>query len=90
MRRGPILAGGLCAALLLTGCQSWQDRADAAAFAECAKIAGAAERKACQADVMAGYSEAERREKQRLIEAGEAADERELQRKVYGTPKDGN
>lgn len=88
MKRHRALAGGLCAAVMLTGCQTWQDQADSAALAECAKIADAAKRKTCQSDVMATYAEAQRKEDERLVEAGKAADERELLHKVYGSPKD--
>lgn len=90
MKRRLTLAASLCAALWVSGCQTWRDRADAEAFAACAKIADAEARKACQSDVMVNYSEAERQEKQRLIEAGKAADERELLHEVYGSPKDEN
>ncbi len=88
MRRRLACAGALCAALVLAGCQTWKDRADSEALAECGGIADADERKACQSDVMAAYAEAERKEKDRLVEAGKAADERELLNEVYGSPKD--
>ncbi|MFN3912107.1 hypothetical protein [Hyphomonas sp.] len=88
MRRRLVVAASLCAGLMLAGCQTWQDRADSEALAECARIADAAKRKACQSDVMAAYAEAERKEKDRLVEAGKAADERELLQEVYGSPKD--
>ena len=39
MRRGLARVAGLVALTALTGCQTWQDKADAAALADCAKIA---------------------------------------------------
>lgn len=88
MIRALLVAGGVLASAALTGCQTWQDRADAAALAECDRIGDEASRKACRAEVMAGYAEARAKENARLEEAVKAADERELAREVYGDPKD--
>jgi hypothetical protein len=88
MIRALLAAGGILASAVLCGCQTWQDRADAAALAECDRIGDEASRKACRADVMAGYAEAKAKENARLEEAVAASEERELAREVYGDPKD--
>jgi len=82
-----IIAAILAAAPLLAGCQTWQDKADTAALAECAGIADPGERKACQTEVTAAASDALGRAADRQRELEEAQEERDRLREVYGNPE---
>ncbi len=63
MRRGLVLAAGW-AALLATGCQSWQDRADTRALEACEKLSEAEARARCRQTVI----ETERARQQKAME----------------------
>lgn len=77
MRRGLAGVAGLVARTALTGCQTRQDKADAAALADCAKIAEPEERGTCQTEVMTAAGDAERRQLEKQREAALAREERE-------------
>lgn len=87
MRRGAGLILALAGLACLGGCQTWQDQADTAALATCARIAGALERKTCQTEVMTAYGDAERQQVRKQAEAETAAENREALRQAYGLPK---
>ena len=87
MRRGLARVAGLVALTALTGCQTWQDKADAAALADCAKIAEPGKRGTCRTEVMTAAGDAERRQLEEQREAALAREEREALRQVYGLPK---
>ena len=87
MRRGLARVAGLVALTALTGCQTWQDKADAAALADCAKIAEPGKRGTCRTEVMTAAGDAERRQLEEQREAALAREEREALRQAYGLPK---
>ena len=87
MRRTAALAGGLSAVLLLAGCQTWQDKAEAEALADCAKIAEAEKRTTCQTEVMTAAGDAERRQLADQRAAAKAREDRDALLKAYGIPK---
>jgi hypothetical protein len=87
MRRGLAGVAGLVALTALTGCQTWQDKADAAALTDCAKIAEPEKRGTCQTEVMTAAGDAERRQLEEQREAALAREEREALRQAYGLPK---
>jgi hypothetical protein len=88
MRRARLAAAGLIVLTALGACQTWQDKADAAMLADCAKIADPEAREACQTEVMTAYGDAERAQKERYRQAAKASEEREALRKAYGIPDD--
>lgn len=87
MRRGLAAVAGLVALTALTGCQTWQDKADAAALADCAKIAEPGKRRTCRTEVMTAAGNAVRRQLEEQREAALAREEREALRQAYGLPK---
>ncbi len=87
MRRTTALAGGLCAFLSLAGCHTWQDKAEAEALADCAKIAEAEKRTTCQTEVMTAAGDAERRQLADQRAAAKAREDRDALLKAYGIPK---
>lgn len=87
MSRALAFAAGLAVLTALTGCQTWQDKADAEALADCAKIAEPAKRETCQTEVMTAAGDAERRLLEQQREAALAREEREALREAYGLPK---
>jgi hypothetical protein len=88
MRRGGFACGGLAGLLVLAGCQTWQDAADADMLARCARIADPAKRSICQTEVMTAAGDAERRQLEAQREAGLARETQEALREAYGLPKD--
>ena len=86
MKRAWYLAAGLSALLTLAACQTWQDRAEAEALAECARVADPVQRKTCQTEVMTAAGDAERRQVEAQREAGLAREKQEALRKAYGLP----
>ena len=61
--------------------------ADAAALADCAKIAEPGKRGTCRTEVMTAAGDAERRQLEEQREAALAREEREALRQAYGLPK---
>ena len=87
MRRSLALAGGLSALLVLAGCQTWHDKADAKALTDCAKIADAGKRTACQTEIMTAAGDAERNQLANQRAAAKAREDRDALLKAYGIPK---
>lgn len=77
-----------CALLALvlpaTGCATWQDRAEAKALAACQDTADEDARKICRETVIAAEKAKYDKQSRTWEESVRAAEERELQRKVYG------
>lgn len=75
-------------ALLLpvAGCATWQDRAEAKALAACQDKADEEERRLCRETVIAVEKAKYDKEAKTWEDSVRAAEERELQRKVYGGP----
>jgi len=86
MSRGVKLAAALAGLMVLAGCQTWQDRADADALEACASIAGEAERAKCRETVV----ETGRAQQQKLMDEMDVrlkeSEERERLNEVFGTP----
>jgi len=80
------LAGALLALLPAAGCTTWQDRAEAKALATCQDKADAEERRLCRETVMAAEKAKYDKEAEVWEEKVRAAEDRELNRKVYGGP----
>lgn len=79
-------AGAVLALLPATACTTWQDRAEAKALATCQDKADAEERRLCRETVMAAEKAKYDKESEAWEENVRAAEDRELQRKVYGGP----
>ncbi|MFN7164903.1 MAG: hypothetical protein ACK4P2_08820 [Hyphomonas sp.] len=79
-------AAVLAGLMVLAGCQSWQDRADAQALEACAAFSDAAERARCRQTVI----ETERARQQQKMDALELqikeSEERERLNEVFGKP----
>lgn len=75
-------------ALLLpvAGCATWQDQAEAKALAACQDKADEEERRLCRETVIAVEKAKYDKKAETWEENVRAAEERELQRKVYGGP----
>lgn len=73
-------------ALLLpvTGCATWQDRAEAKALAACQATADEEERRLCRETVIAVEKAKYDKQSETWEESVRAAEDRELQRKIYG------
>jgi hypothetical protein len=86
-RGGALAAAALAGMAALAGCQTWLDRADAAALETCAKFTDEAERAKCRETVVA----TERAKQQKLIDDMELrqqeSEERERLNEVFGDPK---
>ena len=85
MRSVAILAV-LAALLPVSGCVSWQDRAGAEALEACENKADPDERRLCRETVRAAVEAEHQKEVDRLQDSVREAEERELQRQVYGGP----
>ena len=79
-------AGVLLALLPAAGCTTWQDRAHAKALATCQDKVDAEERRLCHETVMAAEKAKYDKEAEVWEEKVRAAEDRELNRKVYGGP----
>lgn len=86
MRALAAAAGALLALLPVTGCATWQDRAEAKALDLCEDKADAEERRLCRETVLAAEKVKYDKESEAWEESVRAAEDRELQRKVYGGP----
>lgn len=86
MSRALAFAAGLVLLVALAGCQTWRDKADAQALADCAKIADPAKRVTCQTEIMTAAGDAERRLLEQQREAALAREEREALHEAYGLP----
>jgi len=80
-------ASGLAVRAALAGCQTWQDKADAEALADCTKIAEPAKRETCLTEVMTAAGDAECRLPGQQHEPALAREEREALREAWGLPK---
>ena len=86
MKRAALAAMGMTALLATGACQTWQDKADAAMLADCAKLADTEARKTCQTEVMTAYGDAERAQKEKHLAAAKAREERRALNEAYGLP----
>ncbi|MBA4337300.1 MAG: hypothetical protein C0421_00460 [Hyphomonas sp.] len=86
MRRFFACMAGLVALTALTGCQTWQDRADARALETCEKLGEADARARCRETVI----ETERARQQEALDDLELqiqqSEERERLNEVFGDP----
>mgnify|MGYP005750718207 FL=1 len=79
-------AGALLALLPTTGCATWQDRAEAKALATCQDKADEEERRLCRETVIAAEKAKYDKESEAWEESVREAEDRELQRQIYGGP----
>lgn len=86
MMRRFAAAGVLLALLPAAGCATWQDRAEAKALTTCQDKADEEERRLCRETVLAAEKAKYDKESEAWEESVRAAEDRELQRKVYGGP----
>lgn len=86
MMRAPAIAAAVLALLPAAGCTTWQDRAHAKALDTCSDKADAEERRLCQETVMAAEKAKYDKESEAWEESVREAEDRELQRKIYGGP----
>ena len=79
-----------CAAMALlvpvAGCATWRDQAEAKALTACQDKADEEERRLCRETVIAAEKAKYDEESETWEESVRAAEDRELQRKVYGGP----
>lgn len=81
-----LTAVALLASLALTGCATWEDRANAEALAKCEDKVNPEDRRICREMVIAAAKGAHDRQVDALQGDIDEAEDRELQRKVYGGP----
>jgi hypothetical protein len=79
-------AGALLALLPAAGCATWQDRAEAKALATCEDKADEEERRLCRETVIAAEKAKYDKESEAWEESVREAEDRELQRQLYGGP----
>lgn len=79
-------AGALLALFPATGCATWQDRAEAKALATCENKADEEERRLCRETVIAAEKAKYDKESEAWEESVREAEDRELQRQIYGGP----
>ncbi len=79
-------AGALLALLPAAGCATWQDRAEAKALATCEDKADEEERRLCRETVIAAEKAKYDKESEAWEESVREAEDRELQRQIYGGP----
>lgn len=79
-------AGALLALLPAAGCATWQDRAEAKALATCEDKADEGERRLCRETVIAAEKAKYDKESEAWEESVREAEDRELQRQIYGGP----
>ncbi len=79
-------AGALLALLPAGGCATWQDRAEAKALATCQDKADEEERRLCRETVIAAEKAKYDKESEAWEESVREAEDRELQRQIYGGP----
>lgn len=86
MMRKLAAACAVLAILPAAGCTTWQDRAEAKALTACQDKSDAEERRLCRETVIAAEKAKYDKESEAWEESVRAAEDRELQRKVYGGP----
>lgn len=86
MMRRFAAAGALLALIPAAGCTTWQDRAEAKALSACQDKGDADERRLCRETVIAAEKAKYDKESEAWEESVRAAEDRELNRKVYGGP----
>lgn len=86
MMRKLAAAGALLALLPAAGCATWQDRAEAKALATCQDKADEEERRLCRETVIAAEKAKYDKESEAWEESVREAEDRELQRQIYGGP----
>jgi hypothetical protein len=79
-------AGALLALLPAAGCATWQDKAEAKALATCQDKADEEERRLCRETVIAAEKAKYDKESEAWEESVREAEDRELQRQIYGGP----
>ncbi|OZB18146.1 MAG: hypothetical protein B7X53_04165 [Hyphomonas sp. 34-62-18] len=79
-------AGALLALFPAAGCATWQDRAEAKALTNCQDKADEEERRLCRETVIAAEKAKYDKESEAWEESVREAEDRELQRQIYGGP----
>lgn len=81
-----LTAAALLAGLALTGCATWEDRANAEALAKCEDKVDTEDRRLCRDMVIAAAKGEHQKQIDALQSDIDKAEQRELNRKVYGGP----
>ncbi len=80
------ILGAALTLLPTAGCATWRDRAEAQALATCQDKVDAEERRLCRETVIAAEKAKYDKESETWEQNVRAAEDRELQRKIYGGP----